>query len=263
MLGAKSPLRGRPTLELRLDPLDLLAARAFLPRLDPSTFLHAYAACGGYPLHLLSWNEEATTLDNLRALAATPGGILLEDASGILREELSDVGGYSRILGAIGRGRTRYSEIAAEAQQRIEYPLDVLVTAGFVRKVLPLGAPKGARPSYEIADPYLAFWFGVLYSSLSEIETHQGAGVLARVEPTWQRHLGSVFEEAARVHARALVEQGKLPPDLVIGRWWASGGAPCEIDVLGLRGTGPNCWGKPAGSSAPSTAETWRRCVGK
>jgi hypothetical protein len=131
----------------------------------------------------------------------------------------------------------RSTAIASEAQQRIEHPLEVLVAAGFVRKALPVGASKGARPDYEINDPYLAFWFGVLYSNLPEIETRQGAAVLARAEPAWQRHLGAVFEEAARAHARRLVARGDLPADLVIGRWWAASGEPCEVDVLGLLGT--------------------------
>lgn len=234
MLGAGTALRGRPTLRLRLDPLDPLAARRFLPHLPAARFIEAYAACGGYPLHLLAWNQQADTSENLLALAASPGGILLEDAAGMLREELTDVGGYSRVLGAVGRGRTRFSAIASEAQQRIEHPLDVLVAAGVLRKALPLGAPRGARPDYEINDPYLAFWFGVLYSSVPEIETRQGPAVLARVEPAWQRHLGAVFEEAARAHARRLVERSDLAPGLVVGRWWTSSGEPCEVDVLGL-----------------------------
>jgi AAA+ ATPase superfamily predicted ATPase len=236
MLGAGAALRGRPTLSLRLDPLDPTAARTFLPRLDATAFLEAYAACGGYPLHLLEWDQAVSTPANLVRLAGTPGSLLLEDAAGILREELPETGGYPRILAAIGRGRTRYSAIASEADQRVEHPLDVLVHAGFVRKSLPVGAPKGARPDYEIDDAYLAFWFGVLYSSIPDIEAGQGSAVLRRVEPLWQRHLGLVFEAAARAHARHLVQQGVLPDDLVVGRWWATSGQPCEVDVLGLRG---------------------------
>jgi hypothetical protein len=236
MLGANAALRGRPTLALRLDPLDLLSAREFLPDMAPAAFFEAYAACGGYPLHLREWDQRADTAANLLRLAGTAGGLLLEDAAGILSEELPESGGYARILGAIGRGRTRHSEIASDADQRVEHPLDVLVRAGFVRKSLPIGAPKGARPAYEIDDPYLAFWFGVLYSSIPEIEGGQGQAVLRRVEPLWQRHLGAVFEEAARDHAVRLVGRGALPGDLVVGRWWAATGEPCGVDVLGLRG---------------------------
>ena len=65
MLGGRGALRGRPTDTLRLDPLDLANARRFLPRLDPVLFFEAYAACGGYPLHLRAWDPSASTDDNL------------------------------------------------------------------------------------------------------------------------------------------------------------------------------------------------------
>jgi uncharacterized protein len=237
MVGAGGALRGRPTLTLRLGPLEPIQAREFLPRLRPAAFIEAYAACGGYPLHLREWDETATTETNLVHLAATPGGILLEDAAGMLAEELPQAGGYPRILAAIGRGRTRFGEIAAESEQRVERPLEILARAGLIAKVTPVGAPKQARPSYEIADPYIAFWFSVLYSDISQIEAGQGTAVIRRRQPEWQRRLGAVFEDAARAHAARLAARGMLPEDLVVGRWWAIRGEPCEVDVLGLRGS--------------------------
>src|SRR5690606_12894160 len=50
-------------------------------------------------------------------------------------------------------------------------------------------------------------------------------------------HLGWVFEELARDHAGRLVAAGRLPSDLLIGRWWSTSGADAEVDVLGMRGT--------------------------
>lgn len=251
MLGAGGALRGRPTLAKRLDPLDPVRARAFLPRLAATPFLEAYAACGGYPLHLRTWDPKVGTDANLLRLAGTPGGLLFEDALGILREELPETGGYSRILAAIGRGRTRASEIADEAAQRIEHPLDVLVRAGFVRRSVPLGAPRRARPIYEIDDPYLAFWFGVLYSDADQINAGQGRAVLKRRREQWQKHLGWVFEELARDHARRLVASGELPDDLVVGRWWSASGPSVEIDVLGMRGTRSVLLGEARWQSRP------------
>jgi uncharacterized protein len=236
LLGGSGPLRGRPTRARRLDPLDPVAARVFLPRLNHSDYLEAFAACGGYPLHLLAWDGEKGVEENLHALAYAAGGLLLQDAQGMLAEELSGGVGYSRILAAVGRGRTRYGEIANEAGQRVEGPLETLVRAGFLRKQLPVGAPKAARPLYEFGDPYLAFFFGCLYANATEIESGQGAAVMRRSRPTWQRHLGWVFEELARAHAIRLAASGVLPSDLVIGRWWTMQGVACELDVLGLRG---------------------------
>jgi AAA+ ATPase superfamily predicted ATPase len=237
MVGAGGALRGRATLILRLGALDPWEARAFLPRSEPAAFIEAYAACGGYPLHLRAWDEHAGTEANLERLAATPGGILLEDAAGMLAEELPHAGGYARVLAAIGRGRTHFGEIAAESDQRVERPLEILARAGLVAKVLPVGAPRGARPTYELADPYLAFWFGVLYSEIPQIEAGQGGAVIRGRSPAWLRHVGAVFEETARGHARRLVARGGLPEDLVVGRWWAARGEPCEVDVLGMRGS--------------------------
>lgn len=237
VLGPAGPLRGRPTLARRLDPLDPVAARAFLPRAAPASFLEAYAACGGYPLHLRAWDPKASLRDNLLALALAPGSLLLSDAQNLLSEELVDTPGYSRILAAVGRGKTRFGEIAAEAGQRVDAPLEILVRAGFLRRALPVGAPKGAKPFYEIADPYLAFWFACLHARQTEIDSGQGAAVFSALGPIWQRHLGWVFEEAARSHAARLVASGELPVDLVVGRWWSVRGQPVEADVLGLRGS--------------------------
>jgi len=251
MVGAGGALRGRPTLTLRLGPLDPPQARTFLPSLDPAAFLEAYAACGGYPLHLRDWDEHAGTEANLVRLAGTPGGVLLEDASGMLAEELPQDSGYSRILAAIGRGRTRFGEIAAESDQRVERPLEILARAGLVAKVLPVGAPRGARASYEIADSYLAFWFGVLYSEIPQIEAGQGRAAIRRKAPEWQRQLGAVFEETARAHAQRLVRRGELPEDLVVGRWWTVRGEPCEVDVLGLGAAGTVLLGEARWQSQP------------
>jgi len=155
----------------------------------------------------------------------------------MLAEELSGSSGFARILAAVGRGSGKYSEIASQAGQRVEQPLDSLVRSGFLRRALPVGAPKAARPIYEIPDPYLAFWFSCLFAGRGEIEGGQGKALMRRIRPLWQRHLGAVFEELARSHARRLSDRGTLPRELLIGRWWAVTGEPCEIDVLGLLGS--------------------------
>jgi len=58
---------------------------------------------------------------------------------------------------------------------------------------------------------------------------------LRRAEPRWQKHLGFVFEAAARSHAERMVQRGKLPRDLVVGRWWSSRGPAAEVDILGMK----------------------------
>jgi len=233
MLGAQGGLHRRAALECRLDPFPVAEARSFLPSIPAADLITAYSVCGGYPLHLDQWEESSSVADNLRRLAYGPAGILVRDAIDILSEDLDWRGGYERVLGAIGCGARRRSRIAGRAQQRIDYTLERLRRSGYVRRVVPLGQAT-ADPLYEIADTYLAFWFGVLRDDVDLIEGGQGEPVLRRTEQRLQQHIGRVFEGACRDHATQLVRDGILPRDMVIGRWWRDETA--EVDVLGMIG---------------------------
>ncbi|MDG4790556.1 AAA family ATPase [Micromonospora sp. WMMD1102] len=251
MLGPQGGLHRRAGVERRMDPFPLPDARAFLPDLPPEQFLEAYAACGGYPLHLRRWSAGRSTEENLDELAFTPGGLLLRDAPDILSEDLDWRGGYERVLTAMAGGARRRSRIAGRAQQRIDYTLDRLRRAGYVRAVRPIGSGGSADPMYEIADDYLAYWFAVLRDDADLIDGGQGPAVRRRTWGRWQTHLARVFEAAAREHAQRLVATGALPAETVVGRWWKDETA--EIDVLGLVGDDPVLVGEARWQTRPLT----------
>jgi AAA+ ATPase superfamily predicted ATPase len=134
-------------------------------------------------------------------------------------------------------GARRRSRIAGRAQQRIDYTLDRLRRAGYVRVVRSLGDTGSPDPMYEIADDYLAYWFTVLRDDADLIEGGQGEAVQRRTAGRWQTHVARVFEAEARAHTQRLAAAGELPPDTIVGRWWRDEIA--ELDVLGLRGDQP------------------------
>jgi uncharacterized protein len=239
LLGAGGGLRGRPHERIRLDPFPAHQARAFLPNLPADQFIAAYAAAGGYPLHLRSWQEDRDVEANLLALAFQPGGILLADALDILSEDLDWRSGYERVLAAIGTvSSVRRGKIASRANQRIDYTLTKLQQAGYVRAERPIGSiDTRTVPQYRIADVYLAFWLSVLRDDAELIEGGQGEAVLNRQRPRLDRHVSATFEQLAREHAIRLVADGQLPADTIIGRWWRD--ETVEIDVLGLSGPRP------------------------
>lgn len=249
-VGSGGALHRRESLHLRLQPFDLPQAALLLPELEPESIIEAYAACGGYPLHLKAWDTGASTQENLSRLAGSPGGLLLEDAEA-LRGDLPEGPGFGRVLAAVGCGRTRYSDIQGDAGQRIEYPLDLLVKTGLVRREVPIGSPRRTRPQYGVRDPYLRFWFQLLHPNSQLIEGGQGRVVLERAWPRWRQHLGWTFEEAARHHAVRLVQRGRLAGDLVVGRWWTSHRTPVEIDVVGLAGNRTALAGEASWSREP------------
>jgi hypothetical protein len=234
-----------------MDPFSLAEARAFQPDLPPADFIEAYAACGGYPLHLGRWSAARSVQDNLAELAFTPGALLLRDAPDILSEDLDWRGGYERVLTAMAGGARRRSRIAGRAQQRIDYTLDRLRRAGYVHVVRAVGEHGSPDPLYEIADDYLAYWFAVLRDDADLVEGGQGEAVRRRTAGRWQTHVGRVFEAAARFHAQRLVAAGELPPDAVVGRWWRD--ETVEIDVLALRDEEPVLVGESRWQAKPLT----------
>ncbi|MEJ3747196.1 ATP-binding protein [Actinomycetes bacterium KLBMP 9797] len=237
MLGPHGGLHRRATVERRMDPFSLTEARAFQPDLPAADFVEAYAACGGYPLHLERWSASRSVEDNLIDLAFTTGALLLRDAPDILSEDLDWRGGYERVLTAMAGGARRRSRIAGRAQQRIDYTLDRLRRAGYVRVVRSLGAGGSADPMYEIADDYLAYWFAVLRDDADLVDGGQGEAVRRRTLGRWQAHVARVFEAGARAHVQRMVLSGALPADAIVGRWWRDETA--EIDVLALSGDRP------------------------
>lgn len=241
---------------LRLDPVDLSAAASFLPQLEAHALVEAWAVCGGYPQHLLAWDQSASLDENLLRLAGSPSGLLAQGATDIVREAAGSAAGYARILGSIGRGRHKLSQIASEAGQRVEHPLEVLRRAGLVRRELPVGAPRGARAtSYTIDDHYLRFWYAVLFADEQLVAGGQGAAVLDRRRGEIVRHIASAFEDAARLHAVRMSVAGELAPGSIIGRWWAVSGAQAEVDVLGLREGAATLVGEAKWTSAPVGVE--------
>jgi len=232
---AGGALFGRFDDELRVDPFDLPSAALALPKAEPSVVIEAYAACGGYPHHLQSWDPGLSQEDNLRRLCFTSGGLLLRNGAQLIADVPED-GGFRRTLHAIGSGIQQRSAVASSAGQRVERPLDLLERATLIRQVRPVGAPDRAPARWEPADAFLRAWYELCWADAEQIEAGLGDQVAAARIGRWQRHLGWVFEEQARAHAIRLAARGDLPADARYGRWWSTSGQKAEIDVLGVVG---------------------------
>lgn len=235
LVAGSGAMYGRADHDLTINPFDLPTAARFVPDLQPGDLVEAYAACGGYPVHLRAWDPSKSTAQNLLLLAGEPGGLLAHTGERMLAD-LPDDGGHRRVLHAIGSGERARAAIGRHAGQRLERNIDLLLRAGLVRIDRPLGAPDRTPGRYEITDTYLQFWYAMCWADLGLIDGGQGRQVLERRHGRWLTHLGRVFEEQARAHAVRLAAAGQLPSEAVYGRWWSTSGPQVEIDVLGLVG---------------------------
>ncbi|MGI8683658.1 MAG: AAA family ATPase, partial [Acidimicrobiales bacterium] len=116
LMGGEGALFGRADDELAVAPFDLPAAAELLGPAPAQVVIEAYAACGGYPLHLRAWDLAEPTTANLERLMGQPGALLAHTGERIVAD-LPDDGGHRRVLHAIGSGDQSHARIRERADQ--------------------------------------------------------------------------------------------------------------------------------------------------
>ncbi len=229
VLGERSPLYGRRTGQLRLQPLDFRAASQFFPGYEPRERLLAYGMLGGMPAYLRRFSPALSLKANLLRELLNVQGYLYEEPRFLLRMELRDVRVYASMLGAIASGCTRLNEIA----QRVGVPvhtaskyLSVLQELALIVREVPFTArapQRSKRGRYRILDPFLRFWYRFVYPHASLIEAGQGRLVYERfIAPQLDTYMGSIFEEVVRTYLeRYAARELGLPPVVRTGRIWS------------------------------------------
>jgi AAA+ ATPase superfamily predicted ATPase len=236
IMGAAAPLHQRATASIAVAALDYRAAGDFVPVLPAAERAVVYGILGGTPLYLAQWNANLDRRANLINLFGSATSPLVDAAELVLSGELPELEGAFRVLQAVALGRTRPSEIAAYAKVAVERPLKRLLTLGILERRIPAleDAARSKRGIYRIVDPYFAFWFRFIAPNRAHIARGLGAQLVdGRILPHLDDHMGAIFEEMARDHARGLAAQGQLEAER-IDSWWSTDGAH-EIDLVGVR----------------------------
>ncbi|WP_297469011.1 ATP-binding protein [Thermococcus sp.] len=232
LLGYKSPLYGRRTAQLKMEPLDFFSAREFLPGFTLEDFVRAYSILGGTPAYLLEFEDNLTLAENLLERYFRQDSLLYSDAQFVLREELDRPRLYFAILEAIARGRTTVGEIMNETgleRATVGKYVSVLIDLGIVRRDVPVTeSRKSKKGRYYINDPYFAFWFRYVYPNADLIETGNGDMLLRIVMNDLDEYVGRIFEDIARQFLLKKSRELPLRPTK-IGRWWSKGE---EVDLV-------------------------------
>jgi len=118
MIGAGGALRGRPTLTLRLSPIEPVPARAFLPELEPPASLKPMQRAVVTRCICGRGISTPAARSNLFAPRRRPGWNPVGGRRVVCSPRSSRTPAATRAyLHAIGRGRTRYAQIASESDQ--------------------------------------------------------------------------------------------------------------------------------------------------
>jgi len=201
VLDRTAPLFGRAVEILKVAPLLAGWIQPALHLRDPIEAVRAFAVWGGIPRY---W-ELAADLPDLETavvrLALSPLGVLYDEPTTLLLDDTRDTAQAASLLSLIGQGCHRLSEIAGRLGKpatSLSRPLQRLIELDLIRREVPFGvSPRSAkRTRYQIADPFLRFWFRFVEPNRSRLE----AGLLTAVSRDMKRDFSHLL---ARVEASA------------------------------------------------------------
>lgn len=235
-LAHGSPLYGRRTGQLKLEPFPFREARKFLPRYGLEDQVRAFAILGGIPYYLSRFNDRVPLLENIRDHVFSRGAVLREEVEFLLREELQEPRVYFAILQALAQGKRKPSEIANAtglAHGTLSKYLSVLQTLALVTREIPATEPapeKSKKGLYAIADPFVRFWFRFVLSQRNLLEMEQTAKATQNVAKTLDEFTAPIYEELCRDEVnRGLLEEATNTVWSGARRWWDR---TREVDLL-------------------------------
>ena len=235
-LAHHSPLYGRRTGQLKLEPFLFREARKFFPRYDLENQIRAYAILGGIPYYLSRFDDGVPLLENVRQQIFSRGAILREEVEFLLREELQEPRVYFAILQALAQGKRKPAEIANAtglAHGTLSKYLSVLQSLGLVTREVPAteSAPeKSKKGLYAVADPFVRFWFRYVLAQRNLLEMDQTAKAAQAVAQGLDDFTAPIYETICRdeVNHGLLHDAGKTVWSNA-RRWWDR---THEVDLL-------------------------------
>ncbi|MEV4221698.1 ATP-binding protein [Nonomuraea sp. NPDC049725] len=243
LLSGTKALRGRASIDLRLQPFDLPTMARHWGVDDPAVAVRLHSVLGGAPGYRNLANVPAPrTLAELDGwVAATvldPSQALFSgsEAEYLLREDPRFTGSslHYAIINAVAQGATSPAKIGGLLEQprgSLTRPIEALAGAGFLRYDHdPLWE---RRPVITVADPIVRFHNLIAVPQRDLVDTSRSAEAWRRAQPTFTaRILGPHFEDCARAWLRAQdAGAGQVTATVVND---ASGRAKHEIDVIAL-----------------------------
>jgi len=259
VLGQESPLFGRRTRQIHLQPFDHLEARRFHPGWSLADAAQARFICGGIPLYLEAFDPGRSIAQNVQATLLDEFAPLYQEPIFLLREELRDVSSYHAILTALASGSRTASEIAAATglpERSLPYYLNQLEELRYVRRRYPLtGKPPVVRHvRYVLDDPLLRFWFRFVYPEVSLIKQLGSERAWdKRIAPRFDAWCGGGFEVLCREALPGLYAREGVTAPYEIGEYWSTRKADAvQIDLVGHREDGWTDLGECKWGAAPS-----------
>lgn len=245
VLGYQSPLYGRRTLALKLEPFKLSEAHEMLPKLSKEDAFIINTVCGGVPQYLSYMSDSMSVADNIKKNFLTKSGRLFDEPNNLLQQELRDPTNYNSIINAIASGASKHSKIAQSAHLQtgpLTTYLNNLIDLGIVEKKLPVTEQKKSRSKnivYRICDGMFRFWYTFVGKQTDLIERGLTDLAWVKVQKSLSDFMGPEFEKYSQDFMWSQDMNKKIVPNpfIHLGNWWGTDKRThqqVELDIVGF-----------------------------
>ncbi|AGB37025.1 ATP-binding protein [Natronococcus occultus] len=235
VLGHESPLYGRRTGQLDLQPFSFQQAREAIGY-DIGDAIRSYSVTGGTPMYLTLFDYDDSLATNIQTRILSPTAVLYNEPEFLLRTELRNPARYMSILEAVALGHTTPNEISGATgidSGPLSKYLQTLRRLRLIDRKIPVtaSAKKSKRSRYHVADEFLRFWFRFVEPNRSSIEEAPQVVFEGTIEPNLSTHTARTFEDICQEAIWEGIRQENLEPYSEVGPWWYG---ETEIDIVGL-----------------------------
>ena len=245
VLGYQSPLYGRRTLALKLEPFKLSEAHEMLPKLSKEDAFIINTLCGGVPQYLSYMSDSMSVADNIKKNFLSKSGRLFDEPNNLLQQELRDPTNYNSIINAIASGASKHSKIAQSAHLQtgpLTTYLNNLIDLGIVEKKLPVTEQKKSKSKnivYRICDGMFRFWYTFVGKQTDLIERGLTDLAWTKVQRNLSDFMEPEFEKYSQDFMWSQDMNEKIVPNpfIHLGNWWGTDKRThqqVELDIVGF-----------------------------
>lgn len=249
VLSEKSPLFGRRTAQLKVEPLSYLDTAKFHPELSNQENALIYGITGGVPHYINKLDVNGSIKEALLENLLDTSSYLFEEPENLLKQELREPAVYNAVITAIANGATRQNEIADKAgldRSVCSKYMKVLSNLGIIQKIEPVVDKSPRKSFYRITDNFFRFWYRFVPGNMMAISS----GTIDRtfdasIGSYLSVYMGMVFEDICRQYL--IMHPEKLPfPISEIGEWWGAHPAKrkeIQLDIVAVGAKANNMHG--------------------
>lgn len=239
VLGYQSPLYGRRTMQLKLEPFNFSEAREMLTQVNKEDAFALYAISGGIPQYLSYFSTKHSVKQAIIDCFLKKDGRLFEEPNNLLKQELREPANYNSIIAAIANGASRLNDIAMAtkiAATSVRVYLNNLLELEIIERVVPITEinKKSKKSIYKFKDDMFRFWYRFIPGRLSLIERGMDQVAWKGIEQQLSDFLGPSFEKISQDYLWQNYNYEKMP-FTALGNWWGTDKRThkqVELDIL-------------------------------